>query len=681
MPGLRLRLNKSSLDSGNPPPQALTTPRHAGGESSARDEWNRKRALKLKTSPPTSNIISSKLKTSPPTNSSISPSSYDSNDHEHHYLLSPLKISPSHELPPRLLYVNQAHHSRVSPKSALFIFMVITSFTVGTLINWKESNEGHPRCATFETMPQHSNNLHVNQHFRTLWSSNFKHSLPPFTPENEETLADMDKTGQSVNDSNDEQDGNDDSQPNKGVQKVTGNPKDCVPKASWQTTSYPTCNNIHEIDFVHSVGRKTKSRIFAEPRTGRRVMTDDTSMKTLKQKQEVDLELKGQGWFRTAWAVDRETSPFKVVYDDDEWDDEWSRDEQVVLKTLRIERDFAEEFYELHRRDAMAMERLTQSPYVLDVYGYCGQSTMNEFASHGTLQSMIKYGAHKKHRLNLAYEVAKGVSDVHSIDYADFIAPSDESGVSLKRSNATMVHYDLNYHNIAVVDGRYPKLNDFNVAMFLSWDPKKEATCGFEGRFREPWWRSPEEMQNHIEDGTEDIPLTEKVDVYSLGNILWSLLTNKSPWVKVSSSKVMDELRPRVARGEMPPLPSKIANSIDPTIVAIRNAMFKCLRLNPEERASAGEVAYDLKMAMKEIKRLEKEEKKQKKEAEKAAKLAEEQEKKRKEAEEIASKAIEESAALEPEMQAGIELMAQSEQQEGVGDTATEVESIEVADE
>lgn len=170
-------------------------------------------------------------------------------------------------------------------------------------------------------------------------------------------------------------------------------------------------------------------------------------------------------------------------------------------------------------------------------------------------------------------------------------------------------------------------------------------------------------MQNHIEDGTDDIPLTEKVDVYSLGNILWSLLTNTSPWVK--DKKVMDELRPRVARGEMPNLPSKIANSTDPTTVAIKNAMFKCLRINPEERASAGEVAHDLKMALKEVKRLETEEKERKKEADKAAaKLAKEEEKKEVEAEEAAAKAFdEEGAALAPQLLARREQLMSEEEQ------------------
>ena len=670
MPGLRLRLNKSGSNSpdavSNFPPPDLKTPR-AIGESSAMDEWNRKRAMKLKTSPPT--------------NVSISSSSFESNDYEHSYL-SPLKISPSHESPPKLLYVkNQPRHGRVSPKSALFIFMAAMSFTVGTLMNWNDPYVAHPRSATFDTMPQH-NSQHVNQHSRTLWSSNFKHDLTNYVEERPEDLADMDMTGQSINDSNDVRE-SDDSQPNKGVPKVTGDPEVCVPKAQWQTTSYPTCNNIHEIDIMHSVGQNRRAYIFPNQRTGRRYASDFAPNKSLKQKQEVDVEFKGQGWFRTAWALDRETSPFKVEYDDDEWKTEYRRDEQVILKTLRIERDFAEEFFELHRRDAIAMERLTQSPHVLDIYGYCGQSTLNEFASHGTLRSMLKYRSHKKKRLNLAYEIAKGVSDIHSIDYADFTVPTDGSDVSLKTSNATMVHYDLNWNNVAIVDGRYPKLNDFNVAMFLAWDPTKKATCGFEGRFREPWWRSPEEMKNHIDDGTDFIPLTEKVDVYSLGNILWSLLTGTSPWKK--NNKMMDELRPRVARGEMPTLPSKFANSTDLSIVAIKNAMYKCLEIDPEKRASAGEIAHDLKVALKEVKRREKEEKQRKKEEEKVAKLAEEEEKKKKTAEEVVVKVDDGEVAISTtsDVVESQEMMLPVAEQnaQSVDDIATETDLTKVRNE
>ena len=53
----------------------------------------------------------------------------------------------------------------------------------------------------------------------------------------------------------------------------------------------------------------------------------------------------GRGWFRAAWKVDfglEESYP-------------------VVLKTLRLEREFYDEYYDLHRKDAVAMERLTVS--------------------------------------------------------------------------------------------------------------------------------------------------------------------------------------------------------------------------------------------------------------------------------------------------------------------------------
>lgn len=49
-------------------------------------------------------------------------------------------------------------------------------------------------------------------------------------------------------------------------------------------------------------------------------------------------------------------------------------------KTLRLEREFKPEYYELHRRDAVAMERLTRSPFVVNVFGMCGNSALNELA-------------------------------------------------------------------------------------------------------------------------------------------------------------------------------------------------------------------------------------------------------------------------------------------------------------
>lgn len=145
------------------------------------------------------------------------------------------------------------------------------------------------------------------------------------------------------------------------------------------------------------------------------------------------------------------------------------------------------------------------------------------------------------------------------------------------------------------------KLNDFNVAEFLTWDAEGGRTCGFEGRFREPWWRAPEEMHYHMgREYPDPAPLTEKVDVYALGNILWDILTSHSPRGKMTKDR-MEKTRPKVARGELPAWPKDVNVTLvesDPALSAIAAAMRKCLRARPEDRPTAGEVADELSQAI-----------------------------------------------------------------------------------
>ena len=41
---------------------------------------------------------------------------------------------------------------------------------------------------------------------------------------------------------------------------------------------------------------------------------------------------------------------------------------------------FEEDYFEHNRVDAVAMERLTSSPNVVNIFGFCGHSVMTEFA-------------------------------------------------------------------------------------------------------------------------------------------------------------------------------------------------------------------------------------------------------------------------------------------------------------
>jgi serine/threonine protein kinase len=334
---------------------------------------------------------------------------------------------------------------------------------------------------------------------------------------------------------------------------------DCVPMHEWQTKSFPNCNLVHEYDLTSA---------------GPGVHRNNTNLIL-----EDNLVMLGQGWFRNTWRLDV-----------------GSTNEKVVLKTLRLEREFYDEFYDLHRRDALAMERLTHSPFIMDIYGYCGQSALNELADFGdgNLASLEKVDRQLRGtrdpasfllKLQLATSVAVGVAHIHEID---------------KDGRPSLVHYDLNPRNVAIVGNGKPKINDFNIAEFLHWNPKTNETCGFAGRLHEPWWRAPEEVAvDSEEDGQL---LDEKVDVYALGSILFHVLTTHSPRGKMKKDRI-EEVREKVARGEAPFLEEQYAKSKDPAVKAFRRALDLCFEPDPKDRGSAREVADLLLEALVEIKK------------------------------------------------------------------------------
>ena len=307
---------------------------------------------------------------------------------------------------------------------------------------------------------------------------------------------------------------------------------DCVPMAPWQTASYPTCNEIHAIDL--STPTETNYSVLAE------------------------------GWFRTTY----EYTPVL--------------NRKVVLKMLRPVREFLPEYYELHRRDAVAMERLTHSPHVVDIYSFCGNSAINEFADFpfmgiSSLEQFDRRVRGKTHeralaiKLKLAVDIATGLSHIHQ-------------GGDRTSQRVQMVHYDINPRNVAMFDGAKPKLNDFNIAEFLKINHKTNKTCGFPNRMHQPWWRAPEEVQ------TETVLLDEKVDVYSLGSVLFHILTTHSPWGKMKDWRY-DEVTSLVRNGTKPKLMAPFDTANDTATRTFRTAFERCFPFHPRERASAKEIA------------------------------------------------------------------------------------------
>jgi serine/threonine protein kinase len=164
-----------------------------------------------------------------------------------------------------------------------------------------------------------------------------------------------------------------------------------------------------------------------------------------------------------------------------------------------------------------------------------------------------------------------------------------------------MVHYDLNPHNVAMLSMGNPKINDFNTAEFLHWNPKTNETCGFPSRLHEPWWRAPEEVAL---DQEERPLLNEKVDVYALGNLIFYILTLQHPRGLKNKKERIAAVREKVASGEPPVLEETYSKSKDPVVEAFREAMKQCFEPDPRKRGSAREVADILLTALIDLKKL-----------------------------------------------------------------------------
>jgi serine/threonine-protein kinase len=150
-----------------------------------------------------------------------------------------------------------------------------------------------------------------------------------------------------------------------------------------------------------------------------------------------------------------------------------------------------------------------------------------------------------------------------------------------------VVHRDLKPSNILVDKSGAPKLLDFGIAKLLGPAATATLDATLVGRVMTPHYASPEQVQGG--------PISTASDVYSLGVILYELVTGRRPYEIKSPSLGAIE---RVVCGEMPPPPSQRLDGPRPPRWPsdLDNIVLMALRKEPERRyASAQELADDLR--------------------------------------------------------------------------------------
>ena len=194
---------------------------------------------------------------------------------------------------------------------------------------------------------------------------------------------------------------------------------DCEPMQWWQETLFPVCNSIHEID-----------------RRG------DFAMASFRH-------IATGGYNDVFTFLD-------------------SMQRRYVMKTLKGPEltDFTDRNFDRARRDALIMERLTRSPYIMNIYGFCGFTLLGDYAPEKSMDHYLwrpRELLPLPEQLQLACQAARALADAHDID---------------GDGRAAITHGDFASKQYIRVNGVY-RLNDFNRGRFLRWNPKKQETCTY----------------------------------------------------------------------------------------------------------------------------------------------------------------------------------------------------------
>ncbi|XP_034988395.1 mitogen-activated protein kinase kinase kinase 13 isoform X1 [Zootoca vivipara] len=175
------------------------------------------------------------------------------------------------------------------------------------------------------------------------------------------------------------------------------------------------------------------------------------------------------------------------------------RAEEVAIKKVR----------EQSETDIKHLRKL-KHPNIIAFKGVCTQAPcyciIMEYCAHGQLYEVLRAGRKVTPRLLVDWStgIAGGMNYLHL---------------------HKIIHRDLKSPNVLVTHNDTVKISDFGTSKELS---DKSTKMSFAGTVA---WMAPEVIRNE--------PVSEKVDIWSFGVVLWELLTGEIPYKDVDSSAII----------------------------------------------------------------------------------------------------------------------------------------------
>ena len=243
------------------------------------------------------------------------------------------------------------------------------------------------------------------------------------------------------------------------------------------------------------------------------------------------------------------------------------RKSKVAIKQYDFQGKLASEQEEMLLQEADVMQGL-RSEYLVGFRGACldpRYCLVMELCEGGTLRARLNKTSETitpLEQLRWAMQISYGLYQLHSVN---------------------IIHQDLKGENILLDTLNHAKVADFGLSIVKSKSSshsKKETGRGGAGTIP---WMAPELH--------EDQPKSRETDVYSLGVVLWEIVSRKMPYVGLGIGQIIS----KTVQGKRDPLP-------DPCPEVFQLMSTACCHLEAKQRPAAEHVRDQFAAAIKSLK-------------------------------------------------------------------------------